>query len=253
MLVNLEDSELDTSVYRIYKLKYFESLLKNKSDTLITPNKWDDPFENFFLTKTKVIDDETKKLISIDSLASDLFGQCWSLTSESDAMWRIYSTLPESKSWTNIDDAKNLGIKARTTISRLHDNLNKSPHAQIFIGKVKYVKKSEIEDFMNSVSFTEIMDGSYRKFIELLCIKREAFKHEREVRILINNMSTNSPKEEDYKYNLDANSVFNEIVLDPRLTEEQAEIISQHLKSCGCKLNISRSDLYDVPEYTIKL
>ena len=49
-------SNLDQPLYRVYALDRFEQLLATKDDALLNPTKREDPFENFFLEATEVID-----------------------------------------------------------------------------------------------------------------------------------------------------------------------------------------------------
>ena len=45
----IDISDLDKPIYRIFSKSRFIDLLKTKKNGLVRPNKWDDPFENFFL------------------------------------------------------------------------------------------------------------------------------------------------------------------------------------------------------------
>lgn len=87
----LDDADLDRRIYRIYALDRFKALLAAKVDALVNPTKWQDPFENFFLERTEVMDDVTSSTIPLKNLAVDWYGQCWSMNKDTDAMWRIYS------------------------------------------------------------------------------------------------------------------------------------------------------------------
>ena len=92
--IRLDENDLDSDVYRIYSLRRLELLFFSQTDALVSPEKWDDPFENFFLQRTEVHDAESGTNIPLNNLAKDWYGQCWSLNPETDAMWRIYSPDP---------------------------------------------------------------------------------------------------------------------------------------------------------------
>lgn len=55
---------LDQPLYRVYALDRFEQLLATKDDALLNPTKWEDPFENFFLEATEVMDPQSGGKIS---------------------------------------------------------------------------------------------------------------------------------------------------------------------------------------------
>lgn len=136
-LINLTDADLDQPIYRIYPIDRFEEMITNNEDALVNPRKWEDPFENFFLERTEVMDNVSGSAIPLKNLADDWYGQCWSLHDETDAMWRIYSS----------DFENNPGVKVQSTIRRLFDNLcqvsSSAPYLQYFIGKVKYFSEND--------------------------------------------------------------------------------------------------------------
>lgn len=70
-LIGLEDRDLDQPAYRIYSLDRFKTLLAGKSDAVVNPVKWDDPFESFFLERTEVVDSTTGTTIPLRNLAED--------------------------------------------------------------------------------------------------------------------------------------------------------------------------------------
>ena len=81
-------------------------------------------------------------------------------------------------------------------------------------------------------------------------MKCRAFSHEKEIRLLFYDFERNTGKNRLSTFPLDANAVFEEVVLDPRLKPIVAAAIAA---GAGCKLPISRSDLYDSPSKPIRL
>ena len=77
----------DTKVYRIIPKGRFEDLFKKKTNALVRPKLWDDPFEHLALNSPIDVMGEMGTIPFKD----DVYGQCWSLNKASDAMWRIYS------------------------------------------------------------------------------------------------------------------------------------------------------------------
>ena len=253
-LVNLADGDLDQKVYRIYGLDRFKALLSSRQDALINPSMWDDPFENFLLEKTEVRDNTTGTAIPLKNLAGDWYGQCWSLNEETYAMWRIYSP----------DRILKSGVKVRTTIRKIYDNLKRigPPEwpLQFYVGKIEYINQDDIRQLMGNITFAEASQGGQgRGFAELMCVKREAFKHENEVRILFQDTEIPQPYRAKLgvggimNYDVDPNRIFDEVILDPRLSDTDSATIKNTLSRAGCRLNIEKSALYDSPRFTIPM
>jgi hypothetical protein len=162
-------------------------------------------------------------------------------------MWRIYS-----------DPKKKDGIKVKTTVRKLFANLEESgsvaPYLQFFIGKVAYKTEEEIYDLMRGLTFLDIAYGGQGcKFAELLCIKREAFSHEAEVRILFQDIEPLRGVDRIYVYPLDANNIFDEVVVDPRLSEADSQSLQTEIRAKGYVGTIKQSSLYRSPSFTIPL
>jgi len=75
-LIGLSEDDLNTKIYRIYALNRFEKTVVSKEDALVNPNKWEDPFENFFLEHTEIEDSASGTTISLKNQAKDWYGQC---------------------------------------------------------------------------------------------------------------------------------------------------------------------------------
>lgn len=247
-VIGLTESDLDLPIYRIYALDRFEPLLASGQDALVNPIKWEDPFENFFLERTEVRDDVSGTCISLKNLAEDWYGQCWSLHKETDAMWRIYSPDPKQGG----------GVKVRTTCRRLFENLKRAgstaPYLQFFIGRVTYMSQANIENLMRGLTFSDVaIGGQGDGFAKLLCIKRDTFQHENEIRLLFQDIDLPVKRgtKPVFKYSLDPNSLFDELVLDPRLEESDALALKARLHAAGCRLPIEQSSLYHVPRFII--
>ena len=82
-------NDWDEQIYRVFSMEWFTQLITTKTNGLVHPAKWDDPFENFFLQNNAITSNQT--IVSLESLSESLYGQCWTRNRDSDAMWRIYS------------------------------------------------------------------------------------------------------------------------------------------------------------------
>jgi hypothetical protein len=234
----------EAPLFRIYPKHRFLDLLRTRKNALVKPRLWDDPFENFFLrARGRGPEGET---ISMESLAEDWYGQCWTLKEDTDAMWRIYSHCKE-------------GVKVRTTIRKLFDSFydgsDKFADLKFLIGKVQYWKESDIVDFMSSVHFYNdvALGGQATGFAKLLCVKREAFEHEREVRLLFQDLDPKRSTGNVTLFDFDVNAIIEDVVIDPRLDEAQVAAFRDDILAAGCTLPVSQSPLYRMPNFTISL
>lgn len=232
----------DCPIYRIYTFERFKELVTTKTNGLVNPAKWDDPFENFFLKQNAITSDG--ELVSLAPLYDSWYGQCWTKHRDSDAMWRIYSP--------NKD-----GIRVATTIRKLfssfYDVNDKFASLKFLIGTVEYVERSEIEKFLEHTSFIDLAHGGQpHKLARTLCIKRPEFSHESEVRLLFcDNDNHGKNKVAIFPFNPDA--ILDEVAIDPRLRPDQFEKMKNEIMSLGCTIPIIQSDLYQITPKIIKL
>ncbi|MGO9533902.1 MAG: DUF2971 domain-containing protein [Syntrophobacteraceae bacterium] len=245
-LKGIIESDLDTQVYRIYSINRLVELLQNSSLTLVRPRMWDDPFENFILRCT-VIDEADGKHLHLDPIANKWYGLCWTYNQETDAMWRIYGK-----------DGN--GVRIRTTIKKIADQIWDSERddsrLRYFIGKVEYRKREVLENFMKETTLVALSSGGQSdKFAETLLMKRTAFRHEEELRVLAHDINGDDPraKGDIYSVDVDPNDFIEEVCLDPRLSSEQAKKMENEIRKAGYKGTIIQSELYRLRITTIRL
>ena len=239
----LKQLDLDKSIYRIFSYDRFEQLINNKELVLVNPSMWDDPFENFFLNVE--VDCGNGEIATLESLAGSWYGQCWTENRDTDAMWRIYS--PDKD-----------GIRVSTTVRKLfsaiYDNSDSKAGLKFFVGAVEYTDKQDIINFLSNTSFTNIsMGGQSDNFAELLCIKRNEFKHESEIRILINDVDNSHGSNGCYKIPFDPMAVLDDVCIDPRASNNDFTTLKTDIQNLGVTLPITQSDLYKIKLPRIKL
>ena len=123
-----------------------------------------------------------------DQFYGHVLGPC---SATSDAMWRIYS--PQS-------DA----VRIRSTIQRVAASLWQycgewAPH-EAFIGKVQYLPRKNLEKFAKGILRSGGGALSMRLFATTLLVKRPAFKHEREVRLIFTPHNKNNANKDMFAY-----------------------------------------------------
>ena len=242
MYSNLKDSELDGYIYRIFSYDRFVELFTTRKNTLVKPKKWEDTFENFALKSVLKFADGTKTQLDTHER---MFGQCWTASKASDAMWRIYS---ENKK----------GIRVRTTINKLFDSISITDvnlaMADSCIGKVDYRTSSEIVAFAKK-AFNDEGRVTFGSAFKSLLIKRKAFVHENEVRLLHFDWAHELPKDDLYSYDIDPHEIISQVMIDPRVSFDEFKILKKEIREItNYKGSIKRSLLYALPEpVTIEL
>lgn len=230
--LNLTDTELDSRIYRIMSLKHFFELFCNRENVLVRPSKWEDPFENFILNAKARLSDGT---IVTFGFNNDSYGQCWTKLTSSDALWRNYS--PDKTC-----------VRVRTTVRKLlvslQESLGEWAHEQAFIGRVLYLGDKKLVEFGNGV----FRDGlNSRTLAETLLVKRVAFKHEREVRLLY--FEKEKGHKDLYGYAVDPHALIEQVMIDPRLSRSEANGTKSEIrKRTGYKGKILHSLLYAPPK-----
>ena len=145
---------MEEYLYRYISFESFVGMIQKKALTFVLPELWDDPKESTpFLELIKQSNNSYDKIL-LYSVYQKTYGQCWTRLSESDAMWRIYSY-------------NNRAIRIKVAI----DKLKQLPDVDIV--PVKYSDIIEIHT-----------DNKKEAVLQSLSIKRLAFQHENEVRLI---------------------------------------------------------------------
>ncbi len=235
--IDIVQQEQNKNIYRIFKVERLIELFEQKNNALVKPELWDDPFENFILNiPIKLKTGKEHK----SELRNRGYGQCWTLTIESDAMWRIYS--PDKN-----------GVKIQTTIRKLFQSLYSAQTSyktlSCFIGKVKYYPKEKIDKLVEDrLAGTKQFSGNIGQARSLL-FKRNAFKHEKEVRLIYLDPHNKSDSNV-YLYPCDPLTLIDRITFDPRMSPRLFKIYRDHLKAIGYKGPVIQSGLYRPPRYS---
>lgn len=222
-------------IYRIVSVERLFELFKKRQNVLTKPRKWDDPFENFILRARIRL--QTGQLAQF-SFHDQFYGQCWTLQTASDAMWRIYS--PDRNA-----------VRIRSTIRAVAESLSSilGDYAQIqaFIGKVRYLPSQRLTAFASGW-FPGMHAIGARVSADTLLVKRPAFRHEREVRLLYFQHSAADTTGDLYWYNVIPHAFIDQIMIDPRMPEPEVNALKDKIhEKTGFRGPILRSLLYAAP------
>ncbi len=239
MYLGLDEQDFEKYIYRTIPLKRLFQLFDENQNTLVKPSMWEDTFENFVL-KAKLMNEKGE--IVEYNIHKRMYGQCWTQEKSSDAMWRIYS-----------QDKRAIRIRAK--IGDLLDSICIATIDQAncghCIGKVDYLRETELVTRARK-TFSETGKITFGGLFSSLLIKRRAFKHENEVRLMFCDWSDGAGTEDVFKYKINPHELISQMMLDPRLDKYQAEKLKSEIRTrTGFKGSIKRSLLYRLPESLI--
>ena len=226
-------------IHRIFPFDRFIDLVRHGKLALLKPKKWEDPYENPRNRSINVTD--SGQTIRMSHLDDKLFGQCWSLHEESDAMWRIYS--PDKRGVLVSANAKELLLDAKTQYEY--------PIEQLFLGKVQYKTEQELRQMLESEDFLKGMLTSKMysaSSVSGLMFKRDAFRHEAEVRLVLSRHISEVPGDVAL-VEIHLERCITGITLDPRLSTEDFERACHIIRAVGYRQGIRQSQLYATPQF----
>lgn len=236
--LNLSEAELDQHIYRIMPQDFVIALFAERKNVLSQVHNWKDKFENFQLKLGGILNGERFEF----GFKDDFVGQCWTTDSLSEAMWGIYANDPAARY-----------LRIRSTPRKLLSGLQAAhpamPRDTCFIGKVEYKRENELKAYAENGGQ---LDLGARRFADALLLKRHAFRHESEVRLLYFGDAATFDDKGLYRYEVDPHAMITQIMADPNrdranwLTDKAAIA-----KATGFAGEIKRSKIYDAPEWDL--
>lgn len=232
-IIDIPKDVLEKPVYRIEQLDRLLELLRSNKLTLVSTAKWDDPFENFILNAKLIVGPSRYAFAD----HKRFYGCCWTRKGYSDAMWRIYSH--EKKA-----------VRLKTSIPKLGAALwracgDRAVHSA-FIGRVRYFSEKKLIQKAKSGEFSPNIADRTFPGVRSLLMKRSAFNHEREIRLLYLDR-VDKAKEGLVKVDIDANDLIEGILIDPRASEDMYEEFKKRIRKSGYEGPIKKSRLYAPP------
>ena len=135
-------------IFRFLPFHHAVQFLKTGELSFSRPSSWDDPYEKDY-----------------DTMGDrDVYAQCWTSAFNSEAMWRIYSP-------------NRLGVRIRTTHIKMDEEL------KYFIDYYKIHAAAKFVEYCKHNEFREKQNNT--RVTQKVFIKRNAFDHEKEFRIVL--------------------------------------------------------------------
>lgn len=187
------------------------------------PSSWQDPYE------TRLVHHENHKI----------YAQCWCSKGVSDAMWRIYSP-------------NHLGVRISTSTKKLRQALEKAKKQAGFdfrLGEVGYLSQFNLNKKARALH-AELADSfDISKAIDLLYMKREAFNHEAEYRVVLVDHTAEVGKiAKGLTVTINPMQLIDRILIDPRAPDELTAALTYYFtEKIGFKKKVQRSVLYKAP------
>lgn len=197
---------------------------------------WKDKFKNFQMALGDVLDGEQFDF----TFKNDFVGQCWTRHALSEAMWGIYA-----------NDASKRFLRIKSTPRKLLTALAKAlptmPQDTCFLGKVLYKTEKGLRSFLEDRGQMSISTAG---FARALLLKRRAFKHENEVRLLYFGKAADCNDKGLYQYAVGPNNMVTQIMADPnRDRMNWVKDKARLKKETGFAGEIKRSKMYDPPNW----
>jgi hypothetical protein len=227
----------DTKLYRFISFRQFMSFVELKQTSLSRIKNWPDTWEVPSAHLPMQTDDGPIRF-SLWNMHESMFGQCWSLHSESDAMWRIYSPLNE-------------GVMIQTSVPKF-SLLRGVKYAAL--GPVIYY--DDLKVVLDEIDHPQ-QRGMYERFTGAF-LKRRAFEHEKEVRLVTMDdphCLAKTPPEGAARCNVDLDPLefIEGIAIDPRADDHYVTVLQKYCERSGFLIKPVKSTLYGAPYESTRL
>lgn len=238
--LNLAETELDRNIYRIMREEHVLTLFQNRENVLSQIGNWKDKFENFQLNIGGILNGRAFTYGMRDAFV----GQCWTLESMSEAMWGIYANDPQVR-YLRI---RSTPRKLLTALAEAHSEGLKQ---RCFVGKVRYLREDELRATVQNGG--QLALGG-RWFASNLLLKRRAFRHESEVRLLFFGDTNDYGADSLYRYKIDPHTMISQIMADPN--RDRSNWVGERSairEATGFTGSIMRSKIYDPPDWDLPI
>lgn len=245
----LDNINKDIEIYRIFELNNLLNCFNKSRNVLVSPCLWDDPYEDILKYSYGIDKNKPNVKFVYNNYTDSLFAQCWTLLGDNELTWRIFSRSTNS-------------VMVKTTVRKLYEFIEQhgrhnSHFYRGYIGKVNYKSKKYINEsvklLMRNINTS---DDSFIKYH--FYTKRNLFKFEKEIRVVIKSYKTNNGlyHNEDYIENnntygfpVDPCSFYDQIIFHPLTTDDNFKLYDYLFKNkFKFKNKCIKSQIYNKPK-----
>lgn len=200
-------------LHKYMPLEYALKTLNEKKLWFANPTTWRDPFEKRFIEAQ--YKDKNGRYAPF-MWKDRVFCICMTQTTTSEAYWNTYSH-------------QQIGIELRINKEKLYEELClRQNQYEIYIGKVEYMKTSDIKkQSISSIPFetpiAKVNSSGWNA--RLLLLKRIAYKYEDEIRIILVKKNRTQEQGINLEYQCKNTDLIQSIVLDPSLADNTTELL----------------------------
>ncbi|TGP52554.1 hypothetical protein EN873_14890 [bacterium M00.F.Ca.ET.230.01.1.1] len=246
--------DLSRPLHRIFPVWIFEQMLQLRQMTLVSPRRWEDPYEDICSTfMLRDQHDHAKPQLSVAEHLAPAWAQCWSYESNSDLLLRSYSRVERHPIAKRNMMPGAEGVRVTTTASLLLKAMEAwamgvpgTADSGFALGRVTYLPEADLP--LRLVNLIERQGLKYLNTLDgrahTLLLKRDYFRHEDEVRLICTKEDKGAVAEFRH-FSIEPNDLFTEIAFDPRLLyfeRLERERTVQHL---GYNGKITRDTSYE--------
>jgi hypothetical protein len=246
------EKDLQSKIWRYMDLAKFISLLSKQSLYFACATQFNDPYEGYFpkfwlpqneinnLSNIKSKIDKfpfsrylkkIPKFPDLENAVENMFIDSilsWGINSwhiseyESEAMWKLYSSLGQ-------------GIAIESTIERLKDSV--LTEQKFDVQRVEYIDFEEAQEFNGTSS---------------IFLKRKSFEHEKELRAIV--LLKGNDRGQGVFVKCDLDILINTVHISPFAENYFKEVVENICEGKISKLNkiVIQSSLFDKPDYSLK-
>lgn len=207
------------------------SLFKNKENVLTKVDNRKDKYEAY-----------QEKLSKEKNPEITFLSQCWTTNFEKEAMWGIYAPDPD-KRYLRIHSTPR---KLRETLQSVHTSAR--TNGRCFVGKVRYKQEADLKEELSK--FKKHTTPSLKEIANFMLLKRNAFSHEKEVRLIYLSKEKLDAKDNLYRYPVNPHEMIDQIMADPNRDRKFWNHGKARIKDITglSEDDIKRSKIYDEPD-----
>lgn len=246
---NIGCSLAEMQIYRYIPWDYLIDMIISGQNVLVSPLKWEDPFEAAVVKVPSKWHDGSPVDVSV--LGTKLFAQCWCADNkESDLRWKAYGGGDVVRIGTTVG-------KLLESVSAAFPDKTAMPIATLF-GKVMYVPQSSIVSICSEIPLMR-----HPELVSVcMLLKRDVYRQEEEWRLLIRNIEAKGMDEfrehvkiEDGLMRIsitNPQTFLSEIMLGPYISSKKSAILNKVILDHGWECSIVKSVLMEQPSFLTK-